>query len=409
MSDSTTPTIVELPLEDVYPHPKHYRDAVRAEDVDKLAASIAVVGQLEPITVFRDGEIYIIDAGHHRVAALKKLGADTVSAIVAEGSDEARSVSVMVASNMHVPENEIERSRGTQLLLSTGVRPIEAAALIGESQDKVSKVARALPIAKDYAEDMSLDRLAVLDEFAGDDDSIAQLLKAPEANWKQVYDGLVKARKREADIEAARAVIESAGCTVIEDIDRSKLEWLGQDEAAPEGAQYGKVNLSYVNVWISWWKDAGEKEVDPEETARLEQEAFIEAALQAAEDLRVDFICNHLSNNGPAVPGNELRDFAIDCWENREIEARKSKLVDGLKEISGTFPRIYASLLSTVEVQTRAVIKYPGNGTTTHYVDRYGQLMLDYFEALDAVGYAITDAENGIIAEVEEYLAGDAS
>ena len=113
MTETTT-----IRIEDVYPHPQHYRE-VRPENVTLLAANIGVIGQLEPIRVWQDGDVYIVDAGHHRLEAMKTLGRETIEAIVIPADDPA----AMVASNLHFEETELERSRGTQLLLTTGVKP----------------------------------------------------------------------------------------------------------------------------------------------------------------------------------------------------------------------------------------------------------------------------------------------
>ena len=187
-------TITILSTADVYPNPRHYREVTDAS-VKMLAASIAVAGQTDPITVFRDGEdAYIVDSGHHRLAAMKSLGIETIRAIVLTDLDDKRAAEIMVASNMHFPVTDVEASRGTQMMLATGVRPVDAAAVSGVSQDLVSRASRGLALAADYAEDMSLERLAVLPEFEGDAEAVKTLLTCYEKDWPSVYAQLARSK-----------------------------------------------------------------------------------------------------------------------------------------------------------------------------------------------------------------------
>ena len=394
-----------LPIADVHPNPMHYRE-VKPEDVETLAASIAVVGQLEPVTVFRDGEIYVVDSGHHRLAAMQKLGLTDIKAIVLDDIDEATSASVMVASNMHFPESALERSRGTQLMIATGVRPEDAAALIGEDADTVKRVAHGMGIAKDYAEDMSLERIAVLDEFEGDDEAVGKLLTAPEAQWRHIYDDLRRAKNRAVQIEAARAIITEAGCEIIEAIDHSKYEWLDGKDEAPEGAQYGFVNVSYTNVWISWWTDAGEEVVDPEEQARIEQQAIIANALADAAALRFEYMAYHLIERKYAT-SSELVDLAQRLWDEGSLSASVKSTDAHFSEVLGFIPKVYASLLSSLERQCGRLLGV----NSDYFIREGGRTALDYFDALKSTGYRMSFAEAGALerlAEAVERIEGDA-
>jgi ParB/RepB/Spo0J family partition protein len=58
-----------------------------AEDVDALAGSIALLGQITPAIVRPDGDRYVLVAGHKRYAALRLLGETEIRAEI--GSTEA--------------------------------------------------------------------------------------------------------------------------------------------------------------------------------------------------------------------------------------------------------------------------------------------------------------------------------
>jgi ParB/RepB/Spo0J family partition protein len=58
------------------------------EDVDALAGSIALLGQITPAIVRADGDGYLLVAGHKRYAALQKLGRAQIRAEVRVGVGE---------------------------------------------------------------------------------------------------------------------------------------------------------------------------------------------------------------------------------------------------------------------------------------------------------------------------------
>jgi ParB/RepB/Spo0J family partition protein len=59
-----------------------------SEDVDALAGSIALLGQITPAIVRPDGDGYVLVAGHKRYAALQKLGHAEIRAEIRSGESE---------------------------------------------------------------------------------------------------------------------------------------------------------------------------------------------------------------------------------------------------------------------------------------------------------------------------------
>jgi ParB/RepB/Spo0J family partition protein len=59
-----------------------------AEDVDALAGSIALLGQITPAIVRPDGDQYVLVAGHKRYAALRQLGETEIRAEIRSAEAE---------------------------------------------------------------------------------------------------------------------------------------------------------------------------------------------------------------------------------------------------------------------------------------------------------------------------------
>lgn len=402
-----TETITTIRLEDVHPHPKHYRE-VKPADVKALAANIAVVGQLDPIRVWCDGDIYIVDAGHHRVEAMRLLGLETIDAIIEDQANDA----ALVASNMHFAETELERSRGTQLLLATGVRPVDAAALTGESQDKVSKAQAGIRIVADEVacEDLTLDRLAAIADFEDDPDAVKRLENAHEAKWRSVHDELLRMRRTAEGAEQAKAIVAAAGCEILVTmVPGPGFRYLSRsNDAAPEGATHARIQLfggsgSFDIIWYVAVDPATVAEEEAAANARREQAELIAAEFERAQVRRREFILDYLSPESVSH-SNVLRDFAVKCWECAEDTdgvPAESRVLDGVVLVP-TLPRFYASVLFAIDAAADMLMRHPSQ----YYLDRHGWATLDYLDALNACGFEPTDVENGAIAELEEALDG---
>jgi ParB family chromosome partitioning protein len=93
-------------------HDQNVRQELLAEEVDALAQSIALLGQLTPVSVRPDNENggYVLIAGHKRYAALAQLGHTEIRAEVRhDGEHEAseRAAENIVRSSLNPYEEAI--------------------------------------------------------------------------------------------------------------------------------------------------------------------------------------------------------------------------------------------------------------------------------------------------------------
>jgi ParB family chromosome partitioning protein len=80
------PKIIEIDLEEVRPNPDQPRKIFNEESLDELASSIEKHGLIQPITVKRQEDHYLLVAGERRYRAHQRLGRTTIPAIVTEGN-----------------------------------------------------------------------------------------------------------------------------------------------------------------------------------------------------------------------------------------------------------------------------------------------------------------------------------
>lgn len=214
-------------IEDVYPDKNNPRQ--KFEGIKELAASFDLNPErpgepfIPPILV-RDGGIYRIIDGERRYRALKMRKATHFTANVANTMDEANTLIAMVATNDKQPLSDIEKSRGVQQMLMLGVDPVvvNKAANIHDAK----RVKRAMSLADDAAEDMSLDRLLALDEFEGNEQAIEAISNAKEQEWERVAAQCRKDIENQHKLEKLTDAIDELSIPIYDDEESLPSDYL---------------------------------------------------------------------------------------------------------------------------------------------------------------------------------------
>ena len=161
-----------ISLSEIRPDPANPRAKLR--DIDDLAASIALHGVLEPITVRRSDadDCWFIVRGHRRHAAAKQALVEMMQCIVEYGGDElSRATERMVENLQRDDLNAVEHARGIQQLLDLGLSDEQAARSLSVPVESVQG-ARTIAGSKATLEaaekhDLSFDRALGIAEFDG--------------------------------------------------------------------------------------------------------------------------------------------------------------------------------------------------------------------------------------------------
>ena len=104
-----------VPVADITVIPNRMR-GFRPHVVDELAESIAARGLLHPITLRKgasDGA-YVLVAGRHRLAAVRKLGHEIVAAVILDGADSDRAQLVEIDENLVRADSRRPNARRTR-------------------------------------------------------------------------------------------------------------------------------------------------------------------------------------------------------------------------------------------------------------------------------------------------------
>jgi ParB family transcriptional regulator, chromosome partitioning protein len=179
------PRIVELELVEIRPNPNQPRKTVDEQALEELAASIEKYGLIQPITVKKIEDGYLLVAGERRLRAHQMLRRKTIFAIVTAGNaDEISLIENIQREDLNPLEEAeamarlMERHRYTQE---------ELGKVIGKKQNTVSEILRltALPetIKHEYRTSDAVSKSVLIE--------ITRLPTEPEqlAFWEQVKQG----------------------------------------------------------------------------------------------------------------------------------------------------------------------------------------------------------------------------
>ena len=136
----------EVPVEAIGPNPRQPRQIFDEDTLAELAASISVVGLLQPVVVRKAaGGRYELIMGERRLRASQLAGVDVIPAIVRETSDDDLLRNALM-ENLHREQlNPLEEAAAYQQLLDDfAVTHEELAKRVGRSRPHISNTIRLL-------------------------------------------------------------------------------------------------------------------------------------------------------------------------------------------------------------------------------------------------------------------------
>ena len=142
--------ITEIKLSDIIPNPTQPRTAFDEEALEELAESIRQLGLIQPITVKRDGEKYIIISGERRWRASEKAGLEQIPAYIREVDDTTLHAMALVENIQREDLNAIEISLGMQRLVEEcGLTQEALAERLGKKRSTVANYLRLLNLPEE--------------------------------------------------------------------------------------------------------------------------------------------------------------------------------------------------------------------------------------------------------------------
>jgi ParB family transcriptional regulator, chromosome partitioning protein len=150
----------EIPTSAIAPNPQQPRQHFDEETLGALAESIREVGVLQPVLLREKGEGYELIAGERRWRAARRVGLQTVPAIIRHADDAAVLQQSIVENVQREELNPLEEAAAYQQLIEDfSLTHDEVANRVGKSRVTVSNMLRLLqlpPTIQRYVKDGSL-------------------------------------------------------------------------------------------------------------------------------------------------------------------------------------------------------------------------------------------------------------
>lgn len=135
----------EIRIADIVPNPTQPRTEFDEEALEELAESIRQLGLIQPITVKRSGDKYIIISGERRWRAAEKAGLEALPAYIREVDDTTLHAMALVENIQREDLNAIEISLGMQRLIEEcGLTQESLAERLGKKRSTVANYLRLL-------------------------------------------------------------------------------------------------------------------------------------------------------------------------------------------------------------------------------------------------------------------------
>ena len=135
----------EIRIADIIPNPTQPRTEFDEEALEELAESIKQLGLIQPITVKRSGDKYIIISGERRWRAAEKAGLEALPAYIREVDDITLHAMALVENIQREDLNAIEISLGMQRLIEEcGLTQEALAERLGKKRSTVANYLRLL-------------------------------------------------------------------------------------------------------------------------------------------------------------------------------------------------------------------------------------------------------------------------
>ena len=139
--------MAEIAISEITPNPTQPRTQFDEEALQELASSIRELGIIQPITVKRDGERYIIISGECRWRASQIAGLESMPAYIREADDENLHAMALVENIQRQDLNAIEIALGMQRLIEEcGLTQEAMADKVGKKRSTVSNYMRLLTL-----------------------------------------------------------------------------------------------------------------------------------------------------------------------------------------------------------------------------------------------------------------------
>lgn len=142
--------VVEIPIEDIFPNPNQPRTHFDEKALQELSESIKALGIIQPITVKKEAEKFLIISGERRYRASKLAGLKTIPAYIRLVNDQELLEMALVENIQREDLDAIEVALTYQRLLEEiGLTQEALSGRVGKERSTITNAIRLLKLSPD--------------------------------------------------------------------------------------------------------------------------------------------------------------------------------------------------------------------------------------------------------------------
>lgn len=143
-------SIMEIPIEDIYPNPNQPRTHFDEKALQELSESIKALGIIQPITLKKEGDKFLIISGERRYRASKLAGLKSIPAYIRLVNDQGLLEMALVENIQREDLDAIEVALTYQRLLEEiGLTQEALSRRVGKERSTITNALRLLKLSPD--------------------------------------------------------------------------------------------------------------------------------------------------------------------------------------------------------------------------------------------------------------------
>lgn len=237
--------VKQIKINDIEPNKSQARKVFDEESLEELAASIKEYGVIQPIVVTKKNNYYEIIAGERRWRASKKIGLETIPAIVRD-NDEQKNKEISLIENIQREDlNPIEKARGIkQLMDEHNLTQERVAERLGKSRSSIANTVRLLNL------DEKVINLALQGKLTEGHCRSLMAIEDPEKQYKMALyiiesGDSVRAVEKKVKIRKKTKARSDQYLPIYRDIESTFQEFFGTKVKLDAGERSGKIIIQY--------------------------------------------------------------------------------------------------------------------------------------------------------------------
>ena len=250
--------LADLPIASIRPNPQQPREHFDEEALAALAESIREVGVLQPVLVREAGDGYELIAGERRWRAARRVGLQTVPAIVRLADDAAMLQQAIIENVQREELNPLEEAAAYQQLIEDfSFTHDDVATRVGKSRATITNTLRLLqlpPTIQRHLKEGAL-RMGHARALLGTPDrafqeQLARRAVAEDLSVREVEDAIRRREESPADRAIAQAnpsksTLRPPGLLELEELLGDYLETRVRITMGP---RHGRIQVDFANL-----------------------------------------------------------------------------------------------------------------------------------------------------------------